>query len=370
MTSKQELKFIVWADTHWDKFGAKCVTIQDTDQAERAIFQRAKEGQFDFTLFCGDRYLKREPDDEVKVRADRIIFDYVNGQNIPHYHLIGNHDWVDNTRRWHTAESLKLFNNVFVMDQQKSYHFSDMCLIHSLPADVELDLSQFKFDNNKLNIFAFHDTVRGTYMDEDRKMKFENGIALEAFDIPQFDIVFAGDIHIRQKFPLMNTRGGYLGSLVQRTRADANKPRGWTEVRAYRDANNCPWNFDIKFVPTSNLFTRLVFEVGNATKFGELFLDPNLLTDQLVEVKLCGNKVNVDRMADDESWKKLEKTCQARKIDVIRAYETEQSQVVVDLTASDGIIDDLELYLKSKFSNTGSIKLETIVETVKKLKEN
>ena len=25
-------KFITWADTHWDKLGAKCVTLDDTDR--------------------------------------------------------------------------------------------------------------------------------------------------------------------------------------------------------------------------------------------------------------------------------------------------------------------------------------------------
>ena len=48
-----QYKFLSWADVHWDKFAAKCVTLADTDEVERAIFQRAIDGQFDFTLFAG-----------------------------------------------------------------------------------------------------------------------------------------------------------------------------------------------------------------------------------------------------------------------------------------------------------------------------
>ena len=52
------IKFIAWADTHWDKLASKCVTLEDTEKVERAIFERARTGGVDFTLFAGDRYLK------------------------------------------------------------------------------------------------------------------------------------------------------------------------------------------------------------------------------------------------------------------------------------------------------------------------
>lgn len=284
-------KFIVWADTHWDKFASKCVTLDDTEEIERAIFQRAISGGFDFTLFAGDRYLKREPDDETKVRADRIIYDLVHPGNIPHYHLIGNHDWVDNSRRWHTSESLKLLNNVQVMDKARTWRFKNVA-IHALPADMPMDLSKYEIDTSALNIFIFHDTVVGTYMNEERSLKFESGMSLEEFDFPQFDIVFAGDIHIRQPFNLQNTRGGYLGSVCQRTRADANHDRGWTEIVATNQGAG--WNFDVKFVPTKNLFTRVTFAVDATTEIHNLKIPKEDVINQLVEVKLVGDKYHVD----------------------------------------------------------------------------
>ena len=357
-------KFIAWADTHWDKFGAKCVTLDDTDRVERAIFERARQGGFDFTLFAGDRYLKREPDDETKVRADRVIYDLVHQGSIPHYHLIGNHDWTDNTRRWHTAESMKLFNNVFVMDQAATWKYKNVS-IHALPADFEFDFSKYVINPHGLNIFVFHDTVVGVYMNEQKTLKFDTGLLLEEIDRPEFDIVFAGDIHVRQAFPLKNTRGGYLGSVVQRTRADAHSERGWTEITATNTGSG--WSFDVKFVSTRNLFSKVAFSVNEKTQVKDLVIDRSDVEDQLVEVKLMGDKAHVDRIADDASWKRLGQELGARRIELLRAYEAAQSEVVVDLTSSDSVLGDLELYLDSSFSSLGQLKREAIVDTVRRL---
>lgn len=360
-------KFIVWADTHHDKLAAKCVNLQDTIEVEKAIFQRAISGGFDFTLFAGDRYLKREPDDEVKVNADKIIFDLVDKGKIPHFHLIGNHDWVDNSLRWHTSESLKRFRNVCVMDEVCTYRHKNVA-IHALPADMQLDLKLYEeINSNELNIFVFHDTVVGTYMNEERSLKFENGMRTEEFDVPQFDIVFAGDIHIRQPFDLKYTKGGYLGSVTQRTRADANYERGWTEIVATNMGSG--WTFDVKFVPTKNLFTRVTFQVDSATQITDLNIPKKDVKDQLVEVKLIGDKANVDRLAEDIHWKTLELNQGARRVELLRAYQAEQSEVAVDLTKSDTPVGDLELYLDSEFSSIGTLKREAIVEALTKLSE-
>ena len=361
-------KFIVWADSHWDKFGAKCVTLDDTDVVERAIFKRAKEGGFDFTLFAGDRYLKREPDDETKVRADRVIFDLVHPGNIPHYHLIGNHDWVNNTMRWHTAESMKLFNNVHVMDEAKTHLFKNV-RIHALPADFEFDLNKFQTDPSCLNLFVFHDMLRGASFNEENTVLIETGIESAAIDLPQFDVVFAGDIHIRQQFNLTHTFGGYLGSVTQRNRGDSNIERGWTEVTATRNSPNTKWSFETRFVPTRNLFTRVAFNIQDDTLFESIQISEEDMLDQLVEVKLAGSKANVDRIADDPRWKKMEKQYKARLIDILRAYEVQQSDVVVDLTSSNSIYNDAELYLQSSFASLGRLKADQIMDALRKMRE-
>lgn len=357
-------KFIVWADTHWDKLAAKCITLDDTEEIERAIFERARTGGFDFTIFAGDRYLKREPDDETKVRADRVIYDHAMKCRIPHFHLIGNHDWVDNSRNWHTSESLKIFKSVLVMDKAATYSYKNVA-VHALPADYPMDIRKYQFSKDCLNIFVFHDTVVGTYMNEERSLKFETGMTLDQFDKPVFDIVLAGDIHIRQPFNLVHTHGGYLGSVIQRTRADANVPRGWTEVTAENMGHD--WEFEVKFVPTKNMFTRVTFAVDENTQMKDLYVPEEDVKDQLVEIKLIGDKQHVDRLAEDPEWRAREERLEARKIEILRAYQAQESELVVDLSTSNSAEGDLELYLNSSFSSLGSLKREDILEVVKSL---
>lgn len=360
-------KFIAWADIHWDKLGAKCISLNDTDQVERAIFQRAKEGGFDFTLFAGDRYLKREPCDETKVTADRIIEDLVHPGGIPHYHLIGNHDYTDNTRRWHTAESMKRYNNCVVMDEAKTYRHKEV-LIHSLPADFHFDKSKYAIDPGLFNLFVFHDAVRGCFLNDAHTQAYDSGLDLSSIDLPEFNLVLAGDIHVRQTLPFRNTQGGYLGSVLQRTKADSNIERGWTEYTIEKSSVSNSWSISSKFVPVRNYFTRVSFNIGQSTKAEDLAIPEKDLVDQLVEVRLTGSKVDVDRVADEPYWSTLSNRYRCRKIDVLRAYEAQQYEKVVDLSMSSSLTEDVEIYLDSGFASIGNLSRDRILGKVAELR--
>ena len=362
------VKFIAYADIHHDILGAKCVTLEDTLEVEKAIFRRAKEGGFDFILFAGDRMLRREPQDKVKVMADLVVYEGSHKGGVPYYALVGNHDQSDTAKTWHTLESLKIFDNVVVMDECKTYQFKNLVRLHALPADSKLDLSKYDIDPNYFNIFTFHDTVRGAIYNEGSNLSAESGLDSDSFDIPGFDLICAGDIHKKQLFNLKNTQGGYLGSVVQRTLADANVLKGWMEFNVIRRNINAPWSIDVTFVPTKNLFTRIKFGVDKNTEFKDLIFDEKDIINQFVEVKLVGNKSNVDRVADDPEWNKFQKKLKPRRVEILRSYETEQSQVVVDLSTSTGILDDLSLYLGSNFASLGNIKEERVADVVRRLK--
>ena len=361
------VKFLVYADIHHaSSAAAHGIFLDDTISIEKELLTRAFEGGFDFTLFVGDRFLKREPEDEVKVRADRLFYElYPN--YVPHYHLIGNHDWTDNTRKWHTAESMKSLPNVFVMDQAKTYQFGDNVFIHALPADYALDLGKYITNPDGLNIFVFHDTVNGSYLSEDfdKTINKEKGITSGDIDRPEFDIVFAGDIHIPQTFPLKNTIGGYVGSVLQRNRGDSNRERGWIEVEATRVDGK--WEFKTEFVPTRNFFTKVSFKCGPNTKYEDLRIPEEMITNQVVEVRLIGTKENVDRIASDNRWENYETMYLARKLDIFKAYEIEQSEVVVDMSGSNSMLDDLGMYIKSGFVNLGNLQAEKLVDIVRQL---
>jgi DNA repair exonuclease SbcCD nuclease subunit len=362
-------KFIAWSDIHHDENGAKCITINDTVALETAIFNRAREWGADFTLFPGDRYLKREPHDEVKVRADRVIEENVHTGKIPHYHLIGNHDWVDATMRWHTSESLKSYNNVVVMDESKTYPFKNI-RIHALPADFRMDKSAYEIDLDCFNLFTFHDSLRGCFFDEDHVRSSDGGLDPSLIDLPEFDLVLAGDIHIRQVLNLNNTKGRYLGSAIQRNKADANVERGWTEYTITRKTPGSTWEIEERFQPIRNFFTKVSFDVTAATAITDLTIPDDQVVDQLVEVRLYGDKSDVDRLADDDYWNKLSRQLNARRVDVLRGYSAQRYESVCDLEKDGSPEDDVERYIDSNFSCIGSLSKVAIIEKVIELKKS
>lgn len=363
------MKYIVYADIHHDAYAATCLTLKDTLEIERQLYQRAADGGFDFVVFAGDRFLKREPKDEVKVLADQGLIDGLSLQKpgFAYFHLVGNHDRVDNTLGWHTAESLavQLRNlGMFpgVMDEPISYYSQrHSVMVHGLPAGYQFDASKYGIDPECLNLFVFHDIVRGSTSDSEGKHVFTEGIPVSDFDLPEFDRVYAGDIHVPQKFHTQHTKGGYVGAVLQRTRADSNQARGWLEVEAEQVDNQ--WKFKTTFVPTRNFFTRFAFDVTDTTSYTEIVaqIDDQWVTDQAVEVRLRGSKANVDRLADEPRWRNYTDIVLARKFDVLRKYQTVQQAAVVNLSSTQNPKEDLELYIDSGFTDVGSLSKDQLV---------
>ena len=130
-----QVRFLVYSDIHHAAKASRCLDLNDTVKSEEQVHQRVIDGGFEFSIFGGDRFLKHEPEDEVKVRADRILLQMLHARSVPHYHLVGNHDWTKSSRSWHTSESIKYLGpGVSVLDQPGSTH-ADKYVIHALPAD-------------------------------------------------------------------------------------------------------------------------------------------------------------------------------------------------------------------------------------------
>jgi DNA repair exonuclease SbcCD nuclease subunit len=352
------MKFIVYADIHHDEKAAKCITLDDTLAIESQLFARAKEG-FDFIIFAGDRFLKREPLDIVKTKADLNTLAGLDPK-IRYFHLIGNHDRVDNTLKWHTSESLKSHLSWFnvqpgVMDKPGTYKCDLPVLIHALPAGYKFDASMYEFDSSMLNILVFHDIVKGAYVDNAGAHSLTEGLSLADLDLPQFDYIFGGDIHVPQKLNFQNSKGGYVGSVLQRTRADAQCPRGWIEAEAVFD--NTKWSVTTKFVPTRNFFSRYTFEVTNESTYENLVnqIEDNWVTDQAVELTLRGTKENVDRVASNSKWQNFTTFLCARDFNIIREYQSQTSMNVIDMSNTKSPLDDLDLYINSGFADLGTL---------------
>jgi len=372
----KQVKFIAYSDIHYDRLGAKCVTLEDCEQVERSVHERMNAG-FDFSIFCGDRFLKREPEDEVKTRADRVLFEGLSYRSPrPHFHLIGNHDWVTRSKQWHTSESLRC-------DDEADYSINDFMHllskpstvsyegvnIHALPAGFEMDMSVYDIDPKALNLFIFHDMVTGCKLDDDGRVLAESGISLASIDRPEFDLVLGGDIHVPQRLPFKNTRGGYVGAVLQRTRADANCERGWMEVTATKEASG-KWEFDIDFVPVRGFFTKFSFEVDESSKFEGLIIDETRIVDTHCEVELIGSRADVDRIANDPRWENYNTYYNVRNLMLTRKYKVEKQEAVVDMSESHGVMDDLNMYLDSGFVDIGNLPREGIVGVVNSVLED
>lgn len=363
------LRFIAYGDIHHDRKAARCLTMEDTLGIEQQVHQRVAEGNFDFSVFVGDRYLKREPEDEIKVTADRALAYFLSLRpNALHYHLVGNHDWTRNNRSWHTSESLRSLSNLIVLDKPgtQPYRNGD-ALIHALPADAPFNESDFGSVPGVFNLLLFHGIVKGSLMSDTAARVFDNGIDISQLDRPCWDFVIGGDIHVPQKIPFVNTSGGYTGSVLQRTRSDADKPRGWIEATATWDGTK--WGVVTEFHVTRNFFHREIWQVGPETQYSDIRINEAYITDQAVEVKLVGNRKDVDRVADDPRWRNYKDIMLARSIDIIREYRVENTTAIVDFSTSRGVLDDLSLYMQSGFANVGGLSPDRISAMVSKMRE-
>ncbi len=361
------VRFIAYGDIHHASQAARCLNLTDTLRVEEAVHQRVQEGAFDFSVFLGDRFLKREPEDEVKVKADRCLLRCLNTRpTIPHYHLTGNHDWTRNNRDWHTSESLKGVENLHIIDEP-STHSNAPFAVHALPADVPFDMSQYQVNTDLFNLFVFHGIVRGAAMSEGHTKTFTEGIDITQIDRSEWDFVLAGDIHVPQILPFKNTKGGYAGSVLQRTRADADKIRGWLEVTATQEDSG-EWVIESIHAPTRNFFHRESWDVGSDFNYEDIILDEVYVNDAAVEVRLKGDRADVDRVADDERWSNYKTLHNARNIEIIRQYQvSEDAEISIDFTASGSVQDDLSLYLGSGFANIGTLPADKIFEVIERL---
>jgi len=346
------IKFIAYADVHHDERAANCLTLSDTLGVEVAVHQRVVEGGFDFSLFLGDRYLKREPKDEVKVISDRTLFNQLSKRVAPHFHLIGNHDWVNNAQTWHTSETLRSVCEVWAAPMTRVYEDQHV-VFHTLPAGIDFDRGYYSFDRPDLfNIFVFHDQVIGSVSSDSGVHKFTSGISLADIDLPEFDLVLAGDNHVPQEFNLKNSQGRYLGSVLQRTFADAQKARGWWEIEVMEDRT-----ITQKFVPTRNFFTRYILEVDDGFSYHDATtkIEEAWITDQAVEITLQGNKENVDRLADNDKWSNYVDILGARNLNILRGYVADVPSAQVNMQGSRSTQDDLNVYLSSGFVDIGGL---------------
>lgn len=372
----KKVRFIVYSDIHYDKLAARCITLEDCINIESSIMRKVESEGFDFTLFCGDRFLKREPEDEVKTRADKLLAEWVKNNNKPHFNLIGNHDWINNSMKWHTSKSLShsIADGLIInMDHPTVYtgwpEVSLPVMIFAVPSGGDMlvfdDMNHIRQDVDILKLMVFHDIVSGSYVDDDEKHMFNDGLHISAIDRKEFDVVFGGDVHVPQMLPFKNTIGGYVGSVMQRTRVDANRSRGWLEVESTFDGNR--WNTDWQFVESRGFFFRCDIRLDENDKFENVtnkMDEEDEMFDKFLEIRLYGSKSDIDRVLGDDRWDNFRNYLNVRGIDFTKIYDVSDgldNSLIVNMSESHTIQGDLDLYLDSGFVNLGEITKQSLM---------
>jgi DNA repair exonuclease SbcCD nuclease subunit len=235
------MRLLFFSDIHYAQYSSG-VTLEDVENVEKAITECAVKERVDLVLFGGDRFLSHTPPDYVRLVADRCQRDR-NDLGIVTFSLIGNHDWwgkssvTGHSNRFVQSLWPDRHPNLVIMDAPTTYQHPKLpqLLIHAVPASFHIADASFAIDPAKHNILVFHDLLMGAIIDVQTQYAAPRGIHIGALDRPEFDCVLGGDVHIPQKLPFAQTRGGYCGSPIQQSRRDRGGENGWLLIELESD---------------------------------------------------------------------------------------------------------------------------------------
>jgi DNA repair exonuclease SbcCD nuclease subunit len=241
---KPDITSVFWGDIHFASYSSG-VIVQDVYNVEESITNFCVEHKVDFAVFLGDRFLSHIPSDEDRVLAEKAQRRR-NDEGIITFSLMGNHDVKGKGNSSGHSNRLvqqvwpDLHPNLIIMDKPGTYRHTKLAwvAIHAIPAGYQFDWKHFDSINpEERNILVFHDLLQGCQIDVVTAYKAPKGVDIRELDHKEFDCVIGGDVHIPQKLPFANTRGGYAGSSIQQSRRDRGGANGWLYVKLTGDAS-------------------------------------------------------------------------------------------------------------------------------------
>lgn len=174
-----------------------------------------EKNELDLVLCVGDVFDQHNPDQRIK---DELLEFLINSK--AHFlFVVGNHDFADKTRTYHSLQYLKLLegrlDNVFVYDKSGVYTIAagpkSMTLL--VVVDDKWEAVQNYPLDSKVDLVAWHGTVPGISFD--KGVSYTKNSALESFIKRSGCKYFAlGDIH---KHMALTPNCRYSGALVQKT---------------------------------------------------------------------------------------------------------------------------------------------------------
>jgi hypothetical protein len=231
------VRCLAFSDVHHASYSTG-VTLEDTVRVERVFNTTARIAQADFCLFAGDRYLSHNPEDWIRLEADRVQAER-DREGFVTFSLVGNHDlWAKAPTSGHSNRQVQqlwaaLHPNLVVMDEVRTYEHPRVpgVRIHALPAGFAPDLSRYDLfgPGEGWNILAFHGLVQGSLLNRSG-YRAGHGLQVADLDHPAMACVLGGDVHAPQRLPFHHTVGGYIGSCIQQSRRDRGEKRGFLQV--------------------------------------------------------------------------------------------------------------------------------------------
>lgn len=341
----KSLRFVVYSDIHHS-----VERLEDTLKVEEQITNYCLENGVKLVLFLGDRFKWRNPQGWLRDIVDRKWVERLN-KGIEIVTLTGQHDQYEKSGELHSYMTFNVFDkeNITVVDKFLIFEFGHFILYCVSYGGFEnylkwVENSQLKKDC--FNIFLMHGMIKGAKVSEESDF-ITDGVDRE--NLEDFDLVLCGDIHLPQMLEFKKTKGGYVGSVLQLTKADIGSERGFLDVTCSIDngRKNVEWKFIKSSAPD---FIEVDFdEIKNVEDYTNCFV--------YVKVK------DLD--------KKKEKTLMELKKVAKQVFVIQEKEVKTELKPVVGknIYEEIDLYLDSvSLFNLDKQKLkEYIFEKVKEL---
>lgn len=225
------MKILAYSDLHYHDY-TNGVTLQDVVNVEMEVIELAAKHDVDLVVFCGDRFVSRNPHYDVLLAATRTIDAIMRKLDVPFIYLIGNHDQtVKNHIGSNTAEHLSMnkYSNLYTIDKKSHLDMNThagMVRLHAVPAGTENVNYKFEKLDNAINVCLYHGMIKNA--------KYDTGILntdghdCSFLDNDIFDLLICGDNHRHQKLDMfVNVPAWYVGATMQHKWAETETKRGF-----------------------------------------------------------------------------------------------------------------------------------------------
>lgn len=344
------LRLLAYSDIH---HGVE--RLQETIRVEEQITDYCIKNSIKTVIFLGDRYKKRDPQGWVKDAVDDVLMKR-SRLGIRMLVVVGNHDQYDKTREYTSCGSFGIFkvDNILVAEKHVTVEIGKFKIYLFPFGSFNADFKRGVLEQDSFNIFCGHGIIEGALASDSSDFRFKNGIKKE--DLSDFDLVLCGDVHLPQRLEFAGSAtGGYVGSVLQLTKADINSERGFLDIE-------CSIGIDGK------KDMKWEFVKSDASEFMEIDINQvtRRISDGEIDDKYKGMVVYVKVSKFDASELRLVKELRKKAKSVFVVQEKEFVENVIEQKRSNNVKEDIENYIETVETGLDKEKLKEYVYKVLK----